>query len=283
MSIDALPTLDRTASTFKTDCDTYFGTQLPLFSVQVEAARVAIVASEAASAASASSASSSQASATSSSSAAASSATAANISAVAAAGSAATAASYSSSLSGTSATSLLIAVASKSFTATTGRQWDVGQFLTAASAANPANYMHGQVTSYNPGTGALVVNVLDVGGSGTYADWVITLSAPKGAPGATGASGKLTRVLATGTTHNAADGTDIQVSNAAGCVVTKPTAADLVRFKVTPVNQKRNNSIDFGSDTFIGGAVTSTGVFMLTRIAPAEFEYSSTLTAWILL
>lgn len=44
--IDPLPELDRTASTFKTDCDNFFGTLLPAFSVQVEAARLAIIASE---------------------------------------------------------------------------------------------------------------------------------------------------------------------------------------------------------------------------------------------
>ncbi|MDD4390201.1 MAG: hypothetical protein PHW03_05295 [Eubacteriales bacterium] len=38
--------------------------------------------------------------------------------------------------------------------------------------------MHGDVTSYDSGTGALVVNVLDVLGSGTYTDWTITFSAP---------------------------------------------------------------------------------------------------------
>ena len=42
MAITALPTLDRTSVTFRTDADTFFGTQLPLFSVQAEAARVEI-------------------------------------------------------------------------------------------------------------------------------------------------------------------------------------------------------------------------------------------------
>lgn len=42
MPISPLPSLDRTAPTFKTDVDTFFGTQLPQFSVQAEAARVEI-------------------------------------------------------------------------------------------------------------------------------------------------------------------------------------------------------------------------------------------------
>lgn len=46
MAITALPALDRTGTTFRTDVDTFFDSQLPTFSVEVEAARVAIVASE---------------------------------------------------------------------------------------------------------------------------------------------------------------------------------------------------------------------------------------------
>ena len=47
MAITALPALDRTGATFRADVDTFFDSQLPTFSVEVEAARVAIVAAEA--------------------------------------------------------------------------------------------------------------------------------------------------------------------------------------------------------------------------------------------
>ena len=39
----------------------------------------------------------------------------------------------------------------------------------------PPNYMDGQVTSYNSGTGALVVNVTAIGGTGTLAVWTISI------------------------------------------------------------------------------------------------------------
>jgi len=281
--IDPLPELDRTASTFKTDCDTFFGTELPAFSVQVEAARVEILASEAAAEVSADAAAADAVLTAADRVATAADRVQTGQDVVVATAAANTAAGYAASLSGTSATSLLIAVASKSFTATTGRQWAPGQFLLAASAANVANFMHGQVTSYNAGTGALVLNVLDVGGSGTYADWVITLSAPKGEPGAGGASGKLTRVRATGTTQACADGNDYLALNAAGVAFTAPTAADLVRFKCTPANRKKNNTIDFGADTYWGPLGTGTGVVTMNRAIPMEWEYSSTDSAWILL
>ena len=40
---------------------------------------------------------------------------------------------------------------------------------------NPANHMHGEVTSYDAATGALVVNIKTHTGSGTYTSWVINL------------------------------------------------------------------------------------------------------------
>lgn len=78
----------------------------------------------------------------------------------------------------TSTTSVAIATGSKSFTVATGKLLQAGQYVIVASTPSPANYMVGQVTSYNSGTGALVVNVLSIGGSGTLAAWTISLSPP---------------------------------------------------------------------------------------------------------
>jgi uncharacterized membrane protein YgcG len=110
----------------------------------------------------------------------ANSATNSQASATAAQAAAAQAAVYAAALSGTSTSSVLIATGAKSFTASTGKQWVAGQFLILASAANNLNYMHGTVTSYNSTTGALVMNITDVGGSGTLADWVISVAGTQG-------------------------------------------------------------------------------------------------------
>jgi len=110
-------------------------------------------------------------------------------SASAASASATLAQGYVTGLSGTSTTSLTIGTGSKSFTANTGKLWVAGQFVTASSNANSANYMHGSITSYNSSTGALVVNVLDIGGSGTLADWNLTISGTQGPQGNTGSTG----------------------------------------------------------------------------------------------
>lgn len=126
------------------------------------------------------SASAAATSATTSSTQAAISTTQAN----AAAASALAAAAYAAALTATSTTSLLIAVASRTFTTQTGKQFAAGQFISAVSAANNANFMHGQVTSYSATT--LVVNVTDIGGSGTLGDWNLSISGSQGSAGVSG-------------------------------------------------------------------------------------------------
>ena len=80
--------------------------------------------------------------------------------------------------SATSTTPLAISTGSKSLTVQTGKAFVVGQWVTITSTATPTNWMHGQITAYTSGTGALVVNVAMVGGSGTIAAWAVALSAP---------------------------------------------------------------------------------------------------------
>ncbi|MBF0128658.1 MAG: hypothetical protein HQL33_01570 [Alphaproteobacteria bacterium] len=112
---------------------------------------------------------------------------AAAVSAGNAAASEANAAASAARLSGTSATSIAIGTGSQVFSTQSGKFFDAGAWLLIVSAANPANFMQGQVTSYN-GTG-LTVNVTETGGSGTHADWTIRVSGTRGATGATGAQG----------------------------------------------------------------------------------------------
>lgn len=106
---------------------------------------------------------------------AATSATAAAGSATAAA---ASAASLAAGITATSTTSLLIATGAQTFTTQSGKLFINGQILIIASNANSANYMHGAVTSYT-GT-SLVMSITDTGGSGTFADWNISISGTQG-------------------------------------------------------------------------------------------------------
>jgi hypothetical protein len=75
---------------------------------------------------------------------------------------------------GTSSTSILIGTGSKVFTASTAKSWQLGMTLRVASTASPINFMTGEVTAYNTGTGSLTVNVTNTSGSGTLAAWTIS-------------------------------------------------------------------------------------------------------------
>lgn len=90
-------------------------------------------------------------------------------------------------LSATSTTSTLIGTGSKTFTTQADRPLMDGAWVLITSDADPTNYLHGYVTAYS-GT-SLTVNVTNVGGSGTYADWTIRVSGTRGATGATGPQG----------------------------------------------------------------------------------------------
>lgn len=150
---------------------------------QAAASAAAALVSQIAAAASAASASSSASTATTQAGIATTQATAAAVSAAAAA-------SYAASYSGTSTTSLGIGTGAKTFTTQASKLWVSGQFLQIASNASALNYMHGTVTSYS-GT-SLVMNITDIGGSGTHADWNISISGTQGPGG--GGGGTVTSV-----------------------------------------------------------------------------------------
>lgn len=76
----------------------------------------------------------------------------------------------------TSTTSVSISIASKSFTIQTGKAYVPGMFMIAYNSVS--NWMFGQVTAYNSGTGALTLNVTKISGSGTYTSWDLSLTSP---------------------------------------------------------------------------------------------------------
>lgn len=89
-------------------------------------------------------------------------------------------------LVGTSATSVLIGTGAKSFTTQENKQFSPG-FVLIVSASVPANYMYGLVSSYTGTT--LNVDVVAIGGTGTFSDWIIVVSGAQGPTGATGPAG----------------------------------------------------------------------------------------------
>lgn len=87
--------------------------------------------------------------------------------------------------SATSTTPRTVGTGTLTLTIQTGKAYAVGQFVVVASTASPENYMSGQVTAHDAGTGALTVNVTRVGGSGSFSAWTVSVV---GAPAASGAT-----------------------------------------------------------------------------------------------
>lgn len=124
---------------------------------------------------------------------------AADIAAVAAqvltnAGTASSAAATAVSAPGTSATSttsLAIGSGTKNLTVQAGKSIPVGASVKIARTSDVTAWMHGGVVSYDSGTGALQVLVPsgDTNGSGTFANWTVSLSAPRGPQGLSGLDG----------------------------------------------------------------------------------------------
>jgi hypothetical protein len=85
-----------------------------------------------------------------------------------------------SGYSSTSTTSNAIGTGAKTFTVGTGLQFVSGNAVTVYNGSlvtpgtTPTNSMTGTVTSYNSGTGSLVLSIASVTGSGTFASWNVT-------------------------------------------------------------------------------------------------------------
>jgi len=73
----------------------------------------------------------------------------------------------------TSTTSLTLSNANKTLTIGTGLSYTPTQSITISYDA--ANHMHGEVLTYNSGTGVLTVDINHHTGSGTYASWVVNV------------------------------------------------------------------------------------------------------------
>lgn len=144
----------------------------------------------------------------------------------------------------TSTTSLTIGTGSQSLTIQTGKAYSVGQSAIIARTSAPTTRMGGVITSYNSGTGALVVSVAQISGSGTHTDWTISLGNMTG-------SGTLPDSVIT-TSTSAVVNTNYLI-DADSVVLTAPSSkgvGDLFQYQI--MNSRASCSVAFGSDKLFG-------------------------------
>lgn len=181
-------------------------------------------------------------------------------------------------LTGTSTSSVLVGTGSKSFTTDTDRQWPVGSPVLAMRTSNPTGvWVYGTVTSYDPDTGALVMNSTVTSGSGTYTDWTITVSGVRGATGSTGAAGLTHRgAWASATAYVVNDavtyGGGTYRRKVAGTTATAPSSDttnwELLAAKGDTGNTGPANTLTIGTVTT--GAAGSAAAATVTGTAPNQ-------------
>jgi hypothetical protein len=155
----------------------------------------------------------------------------------------------------------------RTFVIQTGKTIVVGMFMIAASTASPANYMIGQVTAYNSGTGSLTLSVAEVtqtGGTGTFAAWSISLTALANVAGAAtlagnnSLSGQNTFNNATAPIITAKLGPSSTQQHALPVVASDTVA--LLDATQTIVNKTINNSVVNATSLSYSGEGTTTSV-----------------------
>lgn len=87
------------------------------------------------------------------------------------------------STNSTSVTSDTIATGSTTITVDASKSYLPGMSVKIAYTTDATNWMLGEVTAYNSGTGSLTVYVRKINGSGTYTAWTVTLSPTDGEVG----------------------------------------------------------------------------------------------------
>lgn len=132
---------------------------------------------------------------------------------------------------------------------------------------DPANHMHGEVTSYNPATGVLVVDIKNHTGSGTYTSWTLNLD---GTP--------VDAITGTGTVNEIAYFTAAKVINSL-TTATYPSLTELSYVKgVGSAIQTQINGLKVGSFGVTVDGVTA--VVQVGTVGYVVMPYAGTITGW---
>ena len=139
----------------------------------------------------------------------------------------------------TSTTSLTINNANKTLTIGTGLSYTPTQSITISYDAS--NHMHGEVLTYNSGTGVLTVDINHHTGSGTYASWVVNVGGV--VPAASVAWGSITGTLGDQTDLATALNAKLATADAATTYFTISAAAGKANLSGATFTGKVNTTV----------------------------------------
>ena len=138
-----------------------------------------------------------------------------------------------------STTSLTINNANKTLTVGTGLSYTPTQNITISYDAS--NHMHGEVLTYNSGTGVLTVDINNHTGSGTYSAWVVNVGGVT--PATSVAWGDITGVLGNQSDLATALNGKLEVTTAASTYFTIASAAGKANLSGATFTGKVNTTV----------------------------------------
>jgi len=173
----------------------------------------------------------------------------------------------------TSTTSNTIGNGNKTFTIGTGLSYTPTQNLTISYDAG--NHMHGEVLTYNSGTGVLTVDIKNHTGSGTYASWVVNVGGVT--PATSVAWGDITGTLSTQT--DLQNALDLKANLASPTFTGTPS---LPTGTIATTQSPGNNTTALATTEFVTAATPSasttvSGLVELATNAEAQNGSSTTL------
>lgn len=171
------------------------------------------------------------------------------------------------------------AAATSASNAATSESNAAASATAAANAATVAAWANGATYGIN----AVAISQLDFQAYRKITASSVTTTDPASDPTNWAPQGWLRTITVTGTTHTAARGTRVILTNAAATSVTAPSAVEGAEFEVVPVNGLRTNSVDFGAKTLTGPAGSASGVITLDVGAPLRARFNSNLNKWVAL
>jgi hypothetical protein len=162
----------------------------------------------------------------------------------------------------TSTTSNTVSNGNKTFTIGTGLSYTPTQNITISYDAS--NHMHGEVLTYNSGTGVLTVDINHHTGSGTYASWVVNVGGVTPATSVTW--GSITGTL--GSQTDLATALNAKLASADAATTYAPIASPTFTGTVTiPAGASISGFAPLASPAFTGTPSLPTGTTGVTQTA----------------